>query len=93
VPPPVDRPERLLLGHEYLGAVAEFDESTGLGIITVEDPAGPGGAPILGFHCTQIADGSRSIVSGTKVRFKVSPSNLGILEAREIRSRPGTSQS
>jgi hypothetical protein len=36
------------------------------------------------FHCTQIADGSRSIAIGTAVRFRLEPGHLGRWEAAAI---------
>lgn len=46
------------------GVVESFDEPAGLGWILGAD-----GERIL-FHCTQIADGSRSIEAGVAVRFE-----------------------
>ncbi|MEX0665212.1 MAG: cold shock domain-containing protein [Acidimicrobiia bacterium] len=57
------------------GKVVELDEHSGLGVVEPDD----GGR--LGFHCTQIADGSRTIKVGTKVRFDVIPGNGGVWEA------------
>jgi len=61
-----------------LGAVTEFDDAAGLGSVSSEDGQYP-------FHCTQIADGTRSIAVGTPVTFDVAP-RLGRWEA--IRLRP-----
>jgi cold shock CspA family protein len=60
------------------GDVAEFDEARGLG--TVRDAEGHE----LGFHCTQIADGSRTIAVGAPVVFVVAPGSLGRWEATSI---------
>ena len=77
----------LLFGGEYLGEVAGFDEASGLGTIAFDCADGGGDLVRLGFHCTQIADGSRSIDRGVKVRFRVMPVNLGLLEASSIERR------
>ena len=44
------------------GVVTQFDDPRGLGEVTGEDGA------VYPFHCTQIADGSRTIAEGTEVR-------------------------
>lgn len=61
------------------GRVVEFDEQVGLGVL---EPSG-GGAH-LRFHCTQIADGSRSIPPGTQVSFVVIPGRGGTWEAADL---------
>ena len=45
------------------GTVAEFDRVVGLGTIRDDD------GTMWPFHCIEIADGSRDIASGTRVRF------------------------
>lgn len=60
------------------GVVESFDEDRGLGTVRTDDGAA------LGFHCTAIADGSRTIAEGTPVRFVVVPGHLGQWEAAEI---------
>ena len=50
--------------HVQSGAVETFDEQVGLGVVA----AGPERYP---FHCTQIADGSRTIPAGVAVQFRV----------------------
>ena len=60
------------------GAVVEFDVDAGLGV--VEDIAGRR----YPFHCTAIADGTRSIEDGAAVRFFVAPGHGGRLEARDL---------
>jgi CspA family cold shock protein len=57
------------------GVVSEFDEATGLGTVTAADGAA------YGFHCTQIADGTRTIEVGTSVCFDVVPWHRGRYEA------------
>jgi CspA family cold shock protein len=61
------------------GVVADFDAAVGLG--TVRDDAG---RPYP-FHCTQIADGSRDIATGTPVEFELTAGYLGRWEASRIR--------
>ena len=77
------------------GQVASFDEARGLGTITVTptssaaDP-GPGGADggtvELPFHCTAIADGTRTISVGERVRFQITPGPAGRWEATRVES-------
>lgn len=64
---------------ERTGIVTAFDEAVGLG--TVTDAAGDE----FGFHCIEIADGSRSIDVGAPVRFDVRR-KLGRSEAFALRS-------
>ena len=59
------------------GVVTDFDEDRGLG--TVE--AGGRSYP---FHCTQIADGTRTIEVGAAVAFEVRPGGLGRWEAAAL---------
>ena len=62
------------------GRVAAFDEHRGLGEVeTVADGV------VLAFHCTAVADGSRSIAPGAVVDFRVVTGPIGILEAAELR--------
>ena len=60
------------------GRVVEFDDHTGLGV--VESVAGARNA----FHCTQVADGSRSVTVGMAVRYEIVPGGLGAWEAGAI---------
>jgi len=62
------------------GVVVEFDDDRGLG--TVRDENGTE----YPFHCTAIADGSRTIEVGATVRFDVTAGQLGRWEAAELRS-------
>ena len=64
-----------------IGAVTEFDDPAGLGVVT----AGDGTA--YPFHCTQILDGTRTIDEGTPVDFEVVPGRLGRWEATRIEKR------
>ena len=59
------------------GTVTDFDESRGLGEVTVET------GTVYTFHCVEIADGTRSIAIGTTVRFDVL-AKLGRYEAARI---------
>ena len=60
------------------GTVTAFDERRGLGQVTSDDGA------VHDFHCTQIADGTRTIAVGTVVEFEIVPGQLGRWEATEI---------
>ena len=53
------------------GVVDEFDERRGLGTIIADDGA------VLPFHCTAIADGSRTVEAGRRVQFRVAPGLSG----------------
>jgi cold shock CspA family protein len=63
---------------ERTGVVTAFDEVTGLGELAADDGA------TMPFHCIEIADGSRTIGVGTRVRFEVL-AKLGRCEARSLR--------
>jgi cold shock CspA family protein len=60
------------------GIVETFDEPRGLGEVRADDGA------VLSFHCTAIADGSRTIAVGTPVRYRIVPGRLGRWEASDI---------
>jgi cold shock CspA family protein len=60
------------------GTVTAFDERVGLGQVTSDDGV------LHDFHCTQIADGSRTISVGTAVEFEVVPGQLGRWEAADV---------
>jgi cold shock CspA family protein len=60
------------------GVVAEFDEARGLGTIRADDGAE------LPFHCTAIADGTRTIPVGQRVAFDVVAGLVGRWEAASI---------
>ena len=62
------------------GTVVEFDEPRGLG--TVE-----AGSRRYPFHCTQIADGTRTVAVGAEVSFEVRPGLLGRWEAAHLQLR------
>jgi CspA family cold shock protein len=60
------------------GTVTEFDEARGLGVVTADD------GTTYPFHCTQIADGTRTIDVGATVRFDVGPGLPGRWEAKGV---------
>jgi cold shock CspA family protein len=66
-------------GAELTGRVGEFDADAGLGRVEAD-----GGASYP-FHCVAIADGTRQIEVGTRVRFRVAAGLPGRWEARDIR--------
>jgi len=59
------------------GRVAEFDDDRGIGWVEA------GGERWL-FHCTQIADGTRTIATGIAVTFEVRPGHRGTWEAVRV---------
>jgi cold shock CspA family protein len=61
------------------GRVERFDERRGLGVVAADDGAA------YPFHCTRIADGSRSVPVGAAVSFTVAPGPQGRWEAVDIR--------
>ncbi len=61
------------------GTVAEFDEPKGYGTVRATDGRD------LFFHCTQIADGTRTIPVGEAVEFEVVAGHRGNWEAADIR--------
>jgi cold shock CspA family protein len=64
------------------GRVVEFDYDSGLGAVEGDD------GRRLSFHCTAIADGSRTIAVGTEVDYEVTAGLQGRWEARRL-SPPG----
>ena len=65
-----------------------FDERVGLGEIEVDAGARahrPSEPERLGFHCTQLADGSRTVAVGTRVDFRLLAGRGGRWEAADIR--------
>ncbi len=63
----------------YSGRIATFDDVVGRGEIEA------GGGMRFPFHCTAIADGSRTIAADIAVRFRLVPGPLGALEATAIK--------
>lgn len=64
-----------MVHEELTGRVVAFDEARGLGTVEAAD------GRRLGFHCTAIADGTRSIAEGAEVRFRVVAAHRGVWEA------------
>jgi cold shock protein len=62
----------------YSGRVESFDELVGRGRIEAR------GGLHFPFHCTAIADGTRTIAPDTAVRFRLVPGPLGTLEATAV---------
>jgi cold shock CspA family protein len=60
------------------GTVATFDEHAGFGTVRADD------GRELFFHCTQIADGTRTIAVGTPVRFEIVAGHGGRWEAARV---------
>ncbi len=60
------------------GTVVEFDEHKGYGTVVAED------GRRLFFHCTAIADGTRTIDVGAEVTFEVVAGHLGRWEASAV---------
>jgi cold shock CspA family protein len=55
--------------------VTAFDDAAGLGTARLED-----GRELV-FHCTELADGTRTVTAGTSVSLLVAPGHRGTLEA------------
>lgn len=62
------------------GRVVEFDDAKGYGTVEGDDGR-------FFFHCTAIADGSRTIDPGTPVEFDVVAGHLGHYEAADVHKR------
>jgi cold shock CspA family protein len=65
------------------GTVSEFDEAKGYGTVRTDD------GRALFFHCTQIADGSRTIPVGAAVEFEIVPGHNGRWEAAAVTQLSG----
>jgi cold shock CspA family protein len=63
------------------GNVSAFDERRGVGEVTADD------GTVYWFHCTRIADGTRTIAPNTPVEFDVVPGHKGRWEAAAITPR------
>ena len=61
-----------------LGTVEAFSEHQGHGTVRTDD------GRVLFFHCTAIADGSRTIDVGARVALRVVPGHGGRWEASEV---------
>ena len=66
------------MADEHSGRVSEFDGARGWGAIVGDD------GERYEFHCTQIADGTRTIPVGAVVRFQVQAGQLGRWEAAAV---------
>jgi cold shock CspA family protein len=64
----------------YSGRVATFDDHVGRGEIEAR------GGMHFPFHCTAIADGTRTIAPDTPVKFRLVPGPLGALEAVAVKT-------
>ncbi len=64
------------------GTVTAFDEHKGLGTVRADD------GRELGFHCTRIADGSRTVDAGARVTFSVVAAHRGRWEAVDVAEVP-----
>ncbi|HEX2042705.1 MAG TPA: cold shock domain-containing protein [Acidimicrobiales bacterium] len=64
------------------GTVAAFDEHKGVGTVQADD------GRELPFHCTSIADGSRTIEVGARVSFAVVAGHRGRWEAADLAVAP-----
>jgi cold shock CspA family protein len=69
---------------EATGTVRTFDDAAGYGTVTDDD-----GADWF-FHCTAIADGSRTIDERARVRFRLTAGRLGRWEATAVRPLDAT---
>ena len=59
--------------------VTSFDDPRGIGVVTTDD------GRVLPFHCTAIADGSRTVAEGAAVLVDVGPGLPGRWEAVALR--------
>lgn len=62
------------------GTVVDFDDHRGYGHVEAED------GRRLFFHCTAVADGSRTIAVGAEVSFEVMAGHRGQWEATGLRT-------
>ncbi len=69
-------------GEVRTGTVRCFDDERGLGVVADD------GGEEFAFHCTAIADGTRSIAPGTRVAFAVAAGHLGRREGRGLSTLP-----
>ena len=69
-------------GRQQTGTVTAFDDHAGVGTVLADD------GRELFFHCTAIADGSRTIDVDSAVTFRVVPGHNGRWEAAEVTPLP-----
>ena len=62
------------------GLITAFDGARGTGTVTTDD------GTVYPFHCIEIADGTRTIDSGTRVEFALL-AKFGRYQAAQIRPR------
>ena len=62
------------------GRVTAFDDHVGAGTVAADDVD-----ESWSFHCTRIADGSRTTSVGTRVTVEVAPGHLGRWQATDLR--------
>lgn len=65
-----------------MGKVERFDKEVGLGEVRASD------GRLYGFHCTEIADGTRDIAVGAEVAFLVAAGHRGAWEAKALVTVP-----
>jgi cold shock CspA family protein len=65
-------------GRRATGIVTAFDAREGLGRIALDD------GDVVGFHATQLADGTRTIEVGRRVVVTVVPWHRGLSEATDV---------
>ncbi len=63
-----------------VGTVVDFDVQVGIGTVEVDAQT----ALRYRFHCTQIADGTRSVEVGARVGFVAVAAHGGVFEAAGI---------
>ena len=63
----------------YSGRIATFDDHVGRGEIEAR------GGMRFPFHCTSLADGTRTIAADAAVKFRLVPGPLGALEATAVK--------
>ncbi|WP_420637444.1 cold-shock protein [Candidatus Poriferisocius sp.] len=68
-------------GAPLTGTVASFDDNGGWGVVTAED------GTEYPFHCTAVADGSRTIPARAEVIFWLRPGHRGQWEAAGLTPR------
>lgn len=66
---------------QLAGTVSSFDDPRGIGVVRADD------GREFGFHCTAIADDTRTIEEGRSVTFEVAAGQLGQWQARAISPR------
>ncbi len=64
------------------GVVERFDAAEGLGVVRLDD------GRRIGFHATQLRDGTRRIDVGAPVEATILPGHRGELEALDVKRIP-----